>query len=253
MIIKLCVRTLLPMWNLTARQPDWLELQTESCDARVNTGKSTCYLPGRRHSFGEWAYGVGSTRLCQTLALQASLSCGSTPARPHILISVLTHSDHAFLTITRLICDMSSSMEISRFVDVQWYDHWPCGKSCHANFCGHCNSTTAAPVWSISSFMELSWSLNVQWHYHWLIESVGIPVGHLHFFGCFNSTIAGLIRAISNYLEPSWPIDVWQHGHWPVRLVREFPSVTQILADAVTLQALDEFAQSQFVWKHHNQ
>ena len=32
-----------------------------------------------------------------TLALQASLSCGSKPVRPHSLISVLAHSDHVFL------------------------------------------------------------------------------------------------------------------------------------------------------------
>ena len=37
-------------------------------------------------------YGAGSTRLCWTLALHASLSSGSTSARPHLLKSVLTHS-----------------------------------------------------------------------------------------------------------------------------------------------------------------
>ena len=41
--------------------------------------------------------GVGSTRLCQTLALHTSLSSGSTPARPHLLTSVFTHSDHTNL------------------------------------------------------------------------------------------------------------------------------------------------------------
>ena len=41
-------------------------------------------------------YGVGSTRLCWTLALHASLSSGSTPARQHLLTSVFTHSDHVF-------------------------------------------------------------------------------------------------------------------------------------------------------------
>ena len=43
--------------------------------------------------------GVGSTRLRRTLALQASLSFGSAPARPHTLISGLTHSDHVFLCL----------------------------------------------------------------------------------------------------------------------------------------------------------
>ena len=43
-------------------------------------------------------YGFGSTRLCQTPALHASLSCGSTPARLRLSTSVfLTHSDHVFL------------------------------------------------------------------------------------------------------------------------------------------------------------
>ena len=32
-------------------------------------------------------YGIGSTRLCQTPALHASLSSGSTPARPQLLTS----------------------------------------------------------------------------------------------------------------------------------------------------------------------
>ena len=35
--------------------------------------------------------------LYQTPALQASLSCGSMPARPQFLTSVFTHSDHVFL------------------------------------------------------------------------------------------------------------------------------------------------------------
>ena len=38
----------------------------------------------------------GSTRLCWTPALPASLSSGSTPARPHKLTSVFTHSGHVF-------------------------------------------------------------------------------------------------------------------------------------------------------------
>ena len=38
-------------------------------------------------------YEVGSTRQCRTMALHAFLSCGSTPARPQLLISVFTHSD----------------------------------------------------------------------------------------------------------------------------------------------------------------
>ena len=41
-------------------------------------------------------YGVGSTRLCRTPALHASLSSGSTPARPHLMTSVFTHSNHVF-------------------------------------------------------------------------------------------------------------------------------------------------------------
>ena len=41
-------------------------------------------------------YGAGSTRLCRTPALHASLSSGSMPARPHSLTSVFTHSDHVF-------------------------------------------------------------------------------------------------------------------------------------------------------------
>ena len=41
-------------------------------------------------------YGIGSTRLCRTLALHASLSCGSISARPKLLASVCTHSDHVF-------------------------------------------------------------------------------------------------------------------------------------------------------------
>ena len=41
-------------------------------------------------------YGVGSTRLCRTPVLHASLSSGSTPARPHLMTSVFTHSNHVF-------------------------------------------------------------------------------------------------------------------------------------------------------------
>ena len=41
-------------------------------------------------------YGVGSTRLCRTPALHASLSSRSTPARPHLMTSVFTHSNHVF-------------------------------------------------------------------------------------------------------------------------------------------------------------
>ena len=42
-------------------------------------------------------YGVSSTRVCRTPAIHASLSNGSTPARPHLLTFVFTHSDHVFL------------------------------------------------------------------------------------------------------------------------------------------------------------
>ena len=41
-------------------------------------------------------FGVGSTRLCRTPVLHASLSSGSTPARPHLMTSVFTHSNHVF-------------------------------------------------------------------------------------------------------------------------------------------------------------
>ena len=40
---------------------------------------------------------VGSTRLYRTPVLHASLSCGSLAARPQILTSVFTLSDHVFL------------------------------------------------------------------------------------------------------------------------------------------------------------
>ena len=42
-------------------------------------------------------YWVGSIRPCGTPALHAYLSCGSTPARPHSVTSVFTHSNHVFL------------------------------------------------------------------------------------------------------------------------------------------------------------
>ena len=41
-------------------------------------------------------YGVGSTWLYWTLSLHVFQSSGSMPARPHVLTSVLTHSDHTF-------------------------------------------------------------------------------------------------------------------------------------------------------------
>ena len=48
-------------------------------------------------------YGVGSTRLCWTATHHASLSCRSMPARPQLLTSVFTHSDHAFLGLPSFI------------------------------------------------------------------------------------------------------------------------------------------------------
>ena len=44
--------------------------------------------------------GVGRTKLRRTPALHASQTCGSTPPRPLSLISVLTYSDHAFLSLS---------------------------------------------------------------------------------------------------------------------------------------------------------
>ena len=44
-------------------------------------------------------YGVGSTRLCRTPALYASLFYGSMPARPQLATSLFIHSDHGFLGV----------------------------------------------------------------------------------------------------------------------------------------------------------
>ena len=46
---------------------------------------------------------VGSTRLCQTPALRAALSCGSRPARPHLLASAFIFSLHVFLCLPRVL------------------------------------------------------------------------------------------------------------------------------------------------------
>ena len=48
-------------------------------------------------------YLVGSTRLHQTPALHASLSCRPTPYRPHSLTSVFTHQDYIFLGLSHLL------------------------------------------------------------------------------------------------------------------------------------------------------
>ena len=48
-------------------------------------------------------YGVCSTRLHQKTALHASLSCGSTPDRPHSLTSVFTHQDYIFHGLSHLL------------------------------------------------------------------------------------------------------------------------------------------------------
>ena len=48
-------------------------------------------------------HGVGSIRLNWTLALHASLFCRWMPARPQILTSIFTQSDHIFLGLPHLL------------------------------------------------------------------------------------------------------------------------------------------------------
>ena len=65
-------------------------------------------------------YGVGSTRLCGTSALQAS--CGSMPARPPLLTSVFTHSDNVFLAFLAFLWRESESLW-HMFIGENVFDH----------------------------------------------------------------------------------------------------------------------------------
>ena len=51
------MRTLLHMWNITPRQPGWLEPRPEAVmDGQTQANQHVIALPGHHHSFGEWAY-----------------------------------------------------------------------------------------------------------------------------------------------------------------------------------------------------
>ena len=72
--------------------------------------------------------GVGSTRLCRTPALQASLSDGSKPARPHLSTSVFTHSDHVLSGLPFFLMLGSRKFVIDLTQDVTCCT-WPYGLS----------------------------------------------------------------------------------------------------------------------------
>ena len=53
------MRTLLHMWNTTARQHDivdWSPRPEAAMDGKTQANQHIIVLPGRRHSFGEWSY-----------------------------------------------------------------------------------------------------------------------------------------------------------------------------------------------------
>ena len=65
--------------------------------------KVTCnQLPPTSENIQNTCPSMLSVLQCQTLALHASLSSGSTPASPHLLTSVFTYSDHVFVRVPNL-------------------------------------------------------------------------------------------------------------------------------------------------------
>ena len=72
-------------------------------------------------------------------------------------------------TITGFIRTISSSIEPSWPIDMQWHVHWPIPVR-HSNFCGQCNSTTSEPICTIWKWKK-SWPIDVQRHGSWPVRT----------------------------------------------------------------------------------
>ena len=137
-----------------------------------------------------------STARGLTLDLHASLACGSMPARPHLLTSVITHSDHVFEGLLCFLVPGIAKFVIDLIQDVaQWTWPYHLSRRCY-------NDTVSCDVHKLAMMVKYDLESSSKGHYYG-ITSIWYQTSHTQ-SAIHKKVILGITWKNVIYLSTSW-------------------------------------------------